>query len=135
MSLNKDGFEYLSIDETITFISKNYNIALHAQTIRQAIYDNQIQSIKHGKYIYIAKEMVDYYINNVYRINRIFDKAKVLVFANHKGGVGKTISAFNVAAVLEENHHKVLMIDFDPQASLSLNANIDIDNTPSIYIY
>ena len=47
-------------------------------------------------------------------------KAKIISIINYKGGVGKTVSAFNIAAGLNFlNQHKVLLIDLDPQCSLS----------------
>ena len=47
-------------------------------------------------------------------------KAKIISVINYKGGVGKTVSAFNIAAGLNFlNHHSVLLIDLDPQCSLS----------------
>ena len=47
-------------------------------------------------------------------------KAKIISVINYKGGVGKTVSSFNIAAGLSFlNHHKVLLIDLDPQCSLS----------------
>lgn len=46
--------------------------------------------------------------------------AKIISIINYKGGVGKTVSAFNIAAGLNFlNHHTVLLIDLDPQCSLS----------------
>lgn len=47
-------------------------------------------------------------------------KAKIISIINYKGGVGKTVSAFNIAAGLNFlNQNKVLLIDLDPQCSLS----------------
>ena len=44
---------------------------------------------------------------------------KVLVFANLKGGVGKTTTAANLAAYYQSIGYRVLLIDLDYQGSLS----------------
>ncbi len=46
--------------------------------------------------------------------------AKVIVFGNQKGGVAKTTSTYNVATQLALKGNRVLMVDSDPQASLTI---------------
>ena len=46
-------------------------------------------------------------------------EAKVISFANHKGGVGKTTTAASVGSILASKGSKVLLIDLDPQANLT----------------
>jgi chromosome partitioning protein len=42
-----------------------------------------------------------------------------ITFLNQKGGVGKTSSTFHLAGTLARDGHRVLLIDIDPQASLT----------------
>lgn len=50
--------------------------------------------------------------------------AYIISLLNHKGGVGKTTSAINIGAGLVELGKKVLLIDLDPQANLTLSLGI-----------
>lgn len=47
-----------------------------------------------------------------------------LVFANRKGGCGKTTTAVNVAHALAERGRRVLLLDADPQAHATLSLGI-----------
>jgi chromosome partitioning protein len=50
-----------------------------------------------------------------------------LVFFYSKGGVGKTTICANLGITLAMAGHRVLLIDLDPQASLSLLFDIDVE--------
>jgi chromosome partitioning protein len=54
-------------------------------------------------------------------------KAKVIAFANQKGGVAKTTTTLNLAAAFAEQGHRVLCVDMDPQGNLTMSQGIDPD--------
>ena len=54
-------------------------------------------------------------------------KARVIAFANQKGGVAKTTTTLNLAAAFAEEGHRVLCIDMDPQGNLTMSQGIDPD--------
>lgn len=57
---------------------------------------------------------------------------KTVVFANQKGGVGKTTTAVNLGAYLAEAGKSVLLVDFDPQGNSSSSLGADT-RKPGIY--
>jgi len=54
-------------------------------------------------------------------------KAKVIAFANQKGGVAKTTTTLNLAVAFAEEGHRVLCVDMDPQGNLTMSQGIDPD--------
>jgi chromosome partitioning protein len=54
-------------------------------------------------------------------------RAKIISFANQKGGVAKTTSTLNLAVAFAESGHSVLAVDLDPQGNLTMSQGIDPD--------
>jgi chromosome partitioning protein len=52
---------------------------------------------------------------------------KVIVFANQKGGTGKTTSVINVGDALARADRKILIIDLDPQGHAAVSLNLDTE--------
>lgn len=59
------------------------------------------------------------YLRYIFRIykNHHLPMTKVISFANHKGGVGKTTLAVSISDALSREGFDVLLIDLDPQGN------------------
>lgn len=57
----------------------------------------------------------------------------IISFINQKGGTGKTTTALNVGACLANKGYSVLLIDTDPQGSLTTSTAIETDDANTLY--
>lgn len=51
--------------------------------------------------------------------------AKIISLTNQKGGVAKTTSSFNIGVCLAQKGFKTLLVDLDPQASLTIYSGLE----------
>lgn len=58
--------------------------------------------------------------------------AKFVAIVNQKGGVGKTTSCVNLAAVLTGMGHRILVCDFDPQGNSTSGLGIEKTCSPNV---
>jgi chromosome partitioning protein len=60
--------------------------------------------------------------------------AKILAFANQKGGVAKTTTTINLGVALQEQGYRVLVVDMDPQGNLTMSLGLNPEDVrPSMY--
>ena len=52
--------------------------------------------------------------------------AQVIAITNQKGGVGKTTTTFNLGVGLAHAGKRVLLVDADPQGSLTISTGIKV---------
>ena len=52
---------------------------------------------------------------------------RIIDVCNQKGGVGKTTTTFNLGTALVQSGYKVLIVDLDPQGSLTTSLGVMLD--------
>ena len=105
--------EYLSVEEVAT------TLGIHRKTVERYIRENKLRAIKLGTMYRIKRSDLDSFLGETEEIP--VRGCQVIAVTNHKGGVGKTTTCINLGVSLAQFHYRVLLVDLDPQASLTLH--------------
>ena len=101
----------LTVDQAETIYQES------RRTIYRKVKELNIPSKKENGVNVYDEAILDQYFK---RKDKIDSLAKVVCFANQKGGIGKTTTCLNAGISLSNyNKKRVLLIDFDPQANLT----------------
>ncbi len=104
-------------DNWLTIKDITARLKLHPNTIARYIQEGKLKGVKVGKSYRVRERDLLQFIGE----QQDEGKARVVVVANQKGGVAKTTSAVNIAALLgTELKKRVLLVDLDPQAGCAL---------------
>lgn len=103
--------------------------------LRRAAYDARLHAQRRGHEWIVAPNEVERFLREGGKRSNTVAKAasvaprvapRVIAVALVKGGVGKTTTTLNLGAALAEQGQRVLLIDCDPQCSLSLALGIEV---------
>lgn len=121
----------LTQDTLLKFLKRHSAISIATLEREAQLPKNTLSGVMGGSRNLNEKHLIDLYpIVTRYGFNQeAFEKARVISIINHKGGVGKTTTTAYLGEALANQGFKVLLIDIDPQGSLSEVLNIRVGET------
>lgn len=118
--------KFLREDLTISAIKYASIIGAEKSDIVDVFEQNKVPVVKKGEY------QLNKAINALApMIERKQIKNQIVSFFTHKGGVGKSLTSYNLASYLALLGYKTLLVDIDGQCNLSYMCGIDTNETDS----
>jgi chromosome partitioning protein len=99
-------------------------LGVDTKTVLRYLRSGRLRGSKIGRDYRISEDAVRLLLNSTSKQARTTDGAVVTAIANQKGGVGKTTTTFNLGVALHRQGRRVLLVDLDPQAALTVSAGI-----------
>lgn len=117
-------------------------LGVDRKTILRYLHDGKLRGSRIGRDYRIPEEALKTFLqvtsnaarHDASRAPARAGLATVTAMANQKGGVAKTTTTLNLGVAMTRLGKRVLLVDMDPQASLTISAGLPIhDLTPSIH--
>ena len=111
----------LTQETLLKFLKRRSALSIATLEREASLPKNTLSAVLNGSRNLNEKHLTDLYpVVTKYGFNpEAFEKARVISIINHKGGVGKTTTTAYLGEALANKGFKVLLIDIDPQGSLS----------------
>ena len=109
-------------------------LGVDTKTILRYLKSGRLKGSKLANEYRIPESAVDGLLGSGSPVPVVPSTALITAVVNQKGGVGKTTTTFNLGVGLHRLGKRVLLVDLDPQAALTVSAGISLPHlTISIY--
>ncbi len=123
------------LDELITLKRAAELFDVHVDRLRRAAHESRLITERKGHARLVRPSEVQRFLREGGRAPQVIPvaphaghKARIIAVAIVKGGTGKTTTTLNLGAALAEEGKRVLLIDLDPQCSLSLALGVNVQD-------
>ncbi len=109
-------------------------LSIDPKTVLRYLQQGKLRGTRIGRDYRIPESSVVALLRGGEKAREVSQGCVVTAVANQKGGVGKTTTTFNLGVALRKAGHRVLLIDLDPQGSLTTSVGLSQAQIPiSIY--
>ncbi len=109
-------------------------LGVESRTVVQYIKQGRLRATRLGRDYRITEAALQAFLRRGEMPSTTRSGALVLALANQKGGQGKSTTAFSLGVALHRLGRRVLLVDLDPQSSLSISAGAPVASlTASVY--
>ncbi len=123
------------LDELITLKRAAELFDVHVDRLRRAAHESRLITERKGHERLVRPSEVQRFLREGGRAPQVIPvaphaghKARIIAVAIVKGGTGKTTTTLNLGAALAEEGKRILLIDLDPQCSLSLALGVNVQD-------
>ena len=101
-------------------------LGVDTKTVRRYLQAGKLRGVRLAREFRIAETELAAFLNQTQDDSSRAHGARITAIVNQKGGVGKTTTTFNLGVALRRMGRRVLLVDLDPQAALSVSTGIAI---------